>query len=608
MCFENIPQILKQKQNWVVWRLCDLRKIPYTPSTGAPAKANDANTWGSFEEAVSAYMNLNFTGIGFELGSSGNHSGITVIDLDHVLNNGIMDEMYQEIIDAMDSYTEISQSGTGVHIFTIAEKPGLMCRKGSIEIYDHDRFIAMTGDVYGGHYLLEERGSAISDLYEKTFGPEPVYQKVRRPVSNSPADDETVLKKARNAKNGTKFISLYDRGDISAYADNHSDADEALCCMLYYWTDGDRDQMDRLFRSSALFSEKWDEKRGDTTYGWLTIDKAFAYVTCRSGSCALIHTTESSETETPISLQNMEPRDDTAAAYMDRFDNFLYNIASRQRLLTGFSSFDKKLGNGLFPELITIGGPTGAGKTSFVLQITDHIASSGQDVLYFSLEMGQAELIAKSISRLTFQEDPQNALTARQVLLSGDSSNFSDKQRQNLQISRLRYANEIGRNVFIVEANEPVTIKWIRDRVDSHSQTFGVPAVMIVDYIQWVSSSDTYFGDKQTVDEIIRNLKMLSCKYNMPVIALSSLNRYSYNRDVTVSSFKESGSIEYASNILLGMNPDKNTQFNDFRPVTIDILKGRFINTVREDGKPVNQVFQFYSDYSCFKEDISFDD
>ena len=50
---------------------------------------------------------------------------------------------------------------------------------------------------------------------------------------------------------------------------------------------------------------------------------------------------------------------------------------------------------------------------------------------------------------------------------------------------------------------------------------------------------------------------MLSSSYNLPVIALSSLNRYSYNKDVAVSSFKESGNIEYASNILLGMNPEK---------------------------------------------------
>lgn len=87
-------------------------------------------------------------------------------------------------------------------------------------------------------------------------------------------DDEELIKKAKNAKNGDAFASLW-RGDTSAYNSDHSRADLALCNHLVFWTQGDRGRIDNLFRQSGLMREKWD--RDDYREG--TIDKALSNVT-----------------------------------------------------------------------------------------------------------------------------------------------------------------------------------------------------------------------------------------------------------------------------------------------------------------------------------------
>ena len=93
------------------------------------------------------------------------------------------------------------------------------------------------------------------------------------------ATDEQVLAKARAARNGANFCRLYDRGDVTGHR-SQSEADFTLCLLLLYWTNGDTTQADRLFRRSALMSEKWDRRAGHdgggqaVTYGERTMQQA----------------------------------------------------------------------------------------------------------------------------------------------------------------------------------------------------------------------------------------------------------------------------------------------------------------------------------------------
>ena len=105
--FENIPEELKQLQQWV----CHKNKVPFNPLTGAPAKAGQPDTWARFKDAVKAVGN--YDGIGFEF----NNNGIVGIDLDKVIaEDGTVSAEALEIVAMLDSYTEYSPSGKGLHI------------------------------------------------------------------------------------------------------------------------------------------------------------------------------------------------------------------------------------------------------------------------------------------------------------------------------------------------------------------------------------------------------------------------------------------------------------------------------------------------------------
>lgn len=103
----NIPQELKALNIWCVQK----NKIPYNPYTHNLAKPNDINSFSDYETAFKAYHDFTFDGLG--IGLFGN---IGVIDIDHCVNNGLMSDMAKDIINTMNSYTEYSPSGTGIHI------------------------------------------------------------------------------------------------------------------------------------------------------------------------------------------------------------------------------------------------------------------------------------------------------------------------------------------------------------------------------------------------------------------------------------------------------------------------------------------------------------
>jgi len=213
-------------------------------------------------------------GIGFQLGDS-----YTGIDLDDCRDarSGDIEPWAREIIRQLDSYTEISPSGTGIHILAKGTLPPRGRRKGPVEIYSGGRYLTMTGEhLDGTPGTVEERQTELTDFHAQIFGTEQSSGATTAgavPAVNSLSDDE-VINRARNAKNGDKFCRLWS-GDSNGYA-SPSEADLALCMMLSFWTGRDADRIDSLFRLSKLFRPKWDERRSadGRTYGELTVATA----------------------------------------------------------------------------------------------------------------------------------------------------------------------------------------------------------------------------------------------------------------------------------------------------------------------------------------------
>jgi putative DNA primase/helicase len=141
---ENIPEQLKTRPQWVVWKAVGGKpdKVPYSARTGRKASSTDLLTWGTFEEALQAYENREYAGLGFVFSSGDPYTGI---DLDNCVSaDGEIAPWAMEIVRHFDSYTELSATGTGIHII-VQGLYSMNRRKGAVEVYSTKRFFTVTG-------------------------------------------------------------------------------------------------------------------------------------------------------------------------------------------------------------------------------------------------------------------------------------------------------------------------------------------------------------------------------------------------------------------------------------------------------------------------------
>ena len=276
----NIPSALKARRQWVLWKSEEQdgkkTKVPYQkPINKTDYKASTASpsTWGHFDELWTYYDTLGgYSGVAFVISANDPYTGI---DLDHCVDQeGNIEPWAQNIIDRLDSYTEISPSGTGIRIFVKGEKPGSRCRTGqfpNFEIYNQLRLLSLTGNhLPGTPTNIQKRQEELDELYTEIF-PEKIIEIEATPGKSS-MEDGTILGRILGSKQADEFEALWD-GDILDHPST-SEADLSFCNILAFWTGRDEGQMDRLFRSSRRYRPKWDEKRGRQTYGEKTISKA----------------------------------------------------------------------------------------------------------------------------------------------------------------------------------------------------------------------------------------------------------------------------------------------------------------------------------------------
>ena len=225
---------------------------------------------------------------------------------------------------------------------------------------------------------------------------------------------------------------------------------------------------------------------------------------------------------------------------------------------TGFSKLDDLLDGGLYEGLYVIGAISSLGKTTLALQITDQIAQSGQDVLIFSLEMARTELMSKSISRLTFIDVNENgghiehAKTSRGITTGSRYSKYCPEETDLIYRCVQKYGT-YAEHIFISEGIGDIGVEQIRQAVEKHIAITEKKPVVLIDYVQILAPCDVRATDKQNTDKAMLELKRISRDFKIPVIGISSFNRANYSEAVTMSAFKESGAIEYSSDVLIGL-------------------------------------------------------
>lgn len=277
----------------------------------------------------------------------------------------------------------------------------------------------------------------------------------------------------------------------------------------------------------------------------------------RAAFTAAVEQAENIEAETLEAEREQLKRE----AVLYSLQSFIKDIEESKRaafIPTGFSPLDNLLDGGLYAGLYIIGAISSLGKTTFCLNVADNIAQAGHDVLIFSLEMARNELIAKSVSRITLIKDLEengstaHAKTTRGILTGTRYADYSQTERELIQRSIASYA-EYAKNIYITEGIGNVGVEEIREKVQKHIKLTGKAPVVLIDYLQIIAPADLRATDKQNTDKAVLELKRLSRDYGIPVIGISSFNRDNYTAPVNLASFKESGAIEYSSDVLLGL-------------------------------------------------------
>lgn len=296
----GIPETLRGHQAWICWRTqcrdcwtvaeygtdecpecgSEPSKVPVNPRTGDMASSTDADTWASLSDALEYHSRgaTDTDGIGYVFDED---SVLVGVDLDDVRDpaTGEIEPWAMEVVDELDSFTEVSVSGTGLHIYAVGIKPGDACKENGLpstldrfdgselEMYDSARYFALTGEqLPGTRDDVEQRAGAVKAVYQEHLGDETDPQQDTladaTPKEPTDLDDADLVEKAKNAKNGDTFARLW-RGDTSGHSGDHSAARMALLCHLAFWTGCDRQQMDRLFQDSGLYPHpekpgKWE--------------------------------------------------------------------------------------------------------------------------------------------------------------------------------------------------------------------------------------------------------------------------------------------------------------------------------------------------------------
>lgn len=258
--YNNLPAELRQNGLFCLWKRDQkdgrVTKIPYK-TNGYRAKSTDKADFTDFNTVIKYATNYNGIGLGI-------FEPYCAVDIDHCVKDGKLSDLANEIVNTFNSYTEFSPSGEGVRIIFKAQgveydkkRYYINNHKLGLEIYVSgctSKYVTLTGNVIRDLPINDctTELKLVLDYYMKKGEDKKPESKTQNTTSY--LSDDEVITKALNAKNGNKFKRLWS-GDFDS---SHSEADLALCSHLAFWCGGDTEQMDRLFRESGLYREKWE--------------------------------------------------------------------------------------------------------------------------------------------------------------------------------------------------------------------------------------------------------------------------------------------------------------------------------------------------------------
>lgn len=275
------PEEMQDLPNWVLWRLepaqkgSKLAKIPYSGVYHGKASSTNSQSWTTYKRVCSIREKFPdaYNGIGFVFSED---SGLIFIDIDHCMDDdGNPNRTASDILEIFhgNTFVELSQSGTGLHIITKGTIPkSFRNDKIGVESYNKARFCAMTGNalIRKEPELMQKEINVFYERYKlpdrkKKERKEPARKNIVSSSSGLPSDEITlsdaeIIKRAsENPETGDLFRKLYNDGNFSMY-ESQSSGDFTLCMLIAEECNFDFSTIERLFTQSALCRDKWTQR------------------------------------------------------------------------------------------------------------------------------------------------------------------------------------------------------------------------------------------------------------------------------------------------------------------------------------------------------------
>ena len=376
-----IPESMKNLDNWVLWKLEDKAndrgevrktKIPIQAVSKKNAMSTEPKTWTDFQTAIN---NKGEFGLGFVLPLDGS---MTMIDLDHCIENGKFSEFAKEILARFrDTYMELSQSGTGVHIFCKGGVPTAV-KTDKIEVYSSKRYCAMTGNSIRPMEVADYQ-EELNKLYAEHHKEEPkntiVYQ------GESTLDVGEILELIRHSKNADKFNTYF-----NGLVEKNSENTLALASILAFYCANDRDKIEQIMRMSGLVRDKFNSRRANDTWLGKVIDKAIAgtrevYDPNRTVLQGRINYNEPPTLKYDAAEIDAETYSLRFATLIDVEEESEENV---KYIKSTFHFLDENIGGFAPGEVSVWSGVNGSGKSNFLLQECLEFANQGIKTMLFS--------------------------------------------------------------------------------------------------------------------------------------------------------------------------------------------------------------------------------
>lgn len=652
--FEAIPDEMKNIPQWFMWIAKDnnrtdrkLAKYP-TDIKGRAIKWQDKANLYTFDEVKSAYeKSQGFAGVGFNVAGS----NMTIIDLD-LKPDSTYTDIEAKFLNA--GYVETSVSGRGAHVIFKGTPPNSLkdtknlydANGDKIELFHSSGYIAITGNTIDNHNTIDTPAitQQFMDYLGQNYAPSESQTESHKelivdtssfiPPKLDTSNIVSMWLNTGNPKLVGKDVYKKDLWHMTndALEAYNSDRSECLYALIneiaYFMWDNPKGLYD-LIINNPYWADYLHDRRTQATIG--DIKKAInnriksgriydGQPTAEQDFAPFIAESHTESTQEPTQDKIDKYKQYNAKANIESLRGLIEYNAKTPPVSTGFPALDKVFDGGLYEGLYVIGAMSSLGKTTFIQQMADQIAQQGHDILFISLEMSRTDLMSKSISRETFLHtkqfklDESNAKTSRGIL---DGSRYykddergirgyNQQERETIEAGIERYSEYAG-NIYIVEGGNGITYTDVQNKVKEHEKATGKTPVVIVDYLQLLEPTDVRATDKKNTDDAVKGLKKIVHDHHTPIFAISSVARNKYDQPLGMDAYKESGAIEYTSEVLLVLDFKEmivdskscNVNFEKKktpRDVTITILKNRTGQT----GHRVD--YKYYPAYNMFEE------